>query len=216
MTNIFRSRLVFILFLILSSSLVHAGPIPESTPRDVIDKLHEKLIESMQQADTLGYRGRYNLLQPVIDDSFDFSTIARVVLGSYWFKLDEQQQKQFLDVFSSLSIANYADRFDSYADEKFEYLSDEAMKKGRVLVKTQFVTSDRVIPFNYVLQPSSDRWRIINVIADGISDLSLKRSDYTTIMKKEGFDVLVRKLQEKIELSERSVDNPSEQPDKPQ
>lgn len=216
MTNIIRSRLIYTLFLLLTSPLVHAGSVSESTPRDVINRLHETLIESMQQADELGYQGRYNLLLPVIKDSFDFTTIARVVLGSYWIKLDEQQQKQFLDVFSTLSIANYADRFDGYAGEKFEYLVDDAMKKGRVLVKTQLVTNDRVIPFNYVLQPGSDRWRIINVIADGISDLSLKRADYTTIMKKEGFNELVRKLQEKIRLSEPSENDASEQLDKPQ
>lgn len=163
----------------------------------------------MQQADELGYEGRYNLLQPVIKESFDFTTIARVVLGSYWMKLDEQQQTQFLDVFSTLSIANYTDRFDSYADEKFEHLGDEAMKKGRVLIKTQLVTGERVIPFNYVLQPGHDRWRIINIIADGISDLSLKRSDYMTIMKNEGFNELVRKLQEKIRLSEPSKNDAS-------
>jgi len=38
------------------------------------------------------------------------------------------------------------------------------------------------------------------VIADGVSDISLKRADYTTFLKKNGFRALLDKLAEKIDL----------------
>ncbi|MDH3928703.1 MAG: ABC transporter substrate-binding protein, partial [Deltaproteobacteria bacterium] len=36
-------------------------------------------------------------------------------------------------------------------------------------------------------------------IAEGVSDLSLKRADYTSYLKKNGFDALLKKLNEKIQ-----------------
>ena len=48
---------------------------------------------------------------------------------------------------------------------------------------------------DYLLQEETGRWRIVNVVSNGVSDLSLKRADYGSIMKKQGFDTLVSKLE---------------------
>jgi len=39
----------------------------------------------------------------------------------------------------------------------------------------------------------------MNIIADGVSDLALKRSEYTSVLSREGFDALIAKMNEKIE-----------------
>ena len=189
------------LFLLLSGIQLSQISLAETTPESVVNRLHQSLIQAMQESKALDYNGRYEVLEPVILESFDFETIARIVMGRYWKKLDDQQKTEFIDIFSRLSIATYTAQFDSFSGESFEYLEDEEMKKGRVLVKTKLVTNDRAVPFNYVLHPLKDRWRIINVIVDGVSDLSLKRADYTTTMKAEGFDGLISKLQEKLKFS---------------
>ncbi len=201
MRKFIGTKLTLILFL-LSFQSVLANAVPaNSTPSDVVENLHQTLIQVMKEAKDLDFSSRYKILEPVINESFDFDTIARIVMGRYWKKLDDQQKAEFIDTFSRLSISTYTAQFDSFSGETFEVLGDKEMKKGRILVKTKLITDDRVVPFNYVLHPVKDRWRIINVIADGISDLSLKRSDYSTIMKTEGFDELVRKLREKIKSS---------------
>ena len=53
------------------------------------------------------------------------------------------------------------------------------------------------IPLNYMLRESDTEWKIVNVVAQGVSDLSLKRADYTAVIKSEGFDALVSRLREK-------------------
>ncbi len=200
-----KHYLISLGFLFLASSATFANEITNSA-EGTINRLHDTLIKTMQQADTLGYTGRYEQLDTVVRESFDFPTIARVVLGQYWQDLTPDQQAHFIETFTRLSIANYASRFDGYNAEHFTYLSDKEQKKGRILVMTMFQTQKRDISFNYLLQLTDDSWRIINVVVDGVSDLSLKRSDYGAILKNEGFNGLVKKLQEKIELSEHSAD----------
>lgn len=198
MIKLLDIKLIAVLFLSLSSALSFADSLP---PEQVINHLHQSLIQTMKDAKDLNYDDRYQKLEPVVLASFDFKTISRIVLGRHWKKLDDAQQSQFINIFSKLSIATYTSQFSGFSGQSFGYLNDKAMKKGRVLVKTQLVTEERIVPFNYILHPVEDDWRIINVIADGISDLSLKKSDYATIMKTEGFDALVRKLLEKIRKS---------------
>lgn len=166
---------------------------------NVVERLHDTLIRVMKNADKLGYTGRYELLKPVVADSFDFLEISRIVLGRYWRHLNNNQQTEFLSIFKELSTATYAARFDSYSEESFRQVSKEPFKGGRSLQKTELVKQNgETIPFLYVLQPQQEKWLIINVVADGVSDLSLKKAEYASIMKRKGFSHLIAKLREKI------------------
>ena len=97
-----------------------------------------------------------------------------------------------------MSAATYASNFDGFSGEVFETVSTET-KRGNLVVKTVIVTGDgERVPLDYVLRQSDGVWRIVNVIAEGVSDLSLKRAEYTAVIKSEGFDSLVSRLDGKI------------------
>jgi len=165
----------------------------------VVERLHGTLIRVMENADKLGYTGRYQLLKPVVEDSFDFLEISRIVMGRYWRRLGNDQQTEFVSIFRELSTATYAARFDSYSGESFRQVAREPFKGDRLLLKTELVKQNgETIPFLYVLQAQQEKWLIINVVADGVSDLSLKKAEYASIMKRESFPHLIAKLREKI------------------
>jgi phospholipid transport system substrate-binding protein len=50
-----------------------------------------------------------------------------------------------------------------------------------------------------MLKEKGASWRIINIIANGVSDLALKRSEYTAILQRDGFDALISQINEKID-----------------
>lgn len=165
----------------------------------VVEKLHASLLQAMMEADALGFSGRLEILEPVLSETFDFATISRIVTGKYWKSLDEEERSGFIDVFVDLSAATYASNFDGYSGEVFETLGVEE-RRGNLLVKTAIVKPDgERVTLDYLLRDVDGVWRIVNVIADGVSDLSLKRADYTAVIKSEGFDSLVSKLHGKIE-----------------
>lgn len=182
---------------------IAAEPAEKSTEpgaKGVVEKLHGTLIDAMKNADRLGYMGRYDLLAPVIEEGFDLPYIARIVLGrQHWKSLDRGQRSTMLETFSRLAVATYAGRFDGYSGERFEVISERPLKRGRILVRSELRESDgNVVRLDYVLHQADSQWRIVNVIADGVSDLSLKRADYSAIMKDEGFDALIARMQEQI------------------
>jgi len=45
--------------------------------------------------------------------------------------------------------------------------------------------------------------KVFNVAADGVSDLSLRRADYSRVIKDRGFDALISHLREKVEETRR-------------
>lgn len=164
-----------------------------------VNQLHETLINIMENADSASFQERYALMEAVITENFKTPLIAKVVLSRYWKSLDENTQTDFIDLFNRLTISTYVNRFDSFNGESFKNLSIEPMKKNRVMVKTEFVQpDDKPVSFNYIVQNYNGQWKIISVIANGINDLSLKRAEYSSVIKARGFDVLVASMEEKI------------------
>ena len=164
----------------------------------VVEKLHASLLNVMKEANSMGFGGRVDTLSPVVNETFDFSTISRIVTGKHWKSLNDEDKAAFVSLFSELSVATYAANFNGYSGEVFETVGVEE-KRANLLVKSVIVKADgERIPLDYLLRKDNEVWRIVNVIADGVSDLSLKRADYTAVIKSEGFNSLITRLSDKI------------------
>lgn len=179
--------------------------------REVIENLNEQLLENMKQADELGFAGRYKRLAPVIDRAFDLKSIAKLSLGKQWQELDDQQQQQYLDMFRQDTIATYAARFDGFSGEAFKIQDVKDAPRERQQVNTVIVTSDgEQTPINYVLEKGSrDQWQIINVVARGVSDLALKRGQYTSSIKTNGADGFIDQFRAQLKKYPKIPDVPN-------
>lgn len=167
----------------------------------VVESLHAALLDIMQNAETLGFAGRRDRIAPVIKKSLDLKFISRFVLGRHWDKLSGGQQREFRDVFTDWTIANYAARFNGYTNERFVTVSSEQARNGREVVRTVLEVNDNRaddVTLDYLLRQAVGKWRIVNVIAKGVSDLSLKRADYGAVINSQGFSSLIEKLKKQI------------------
>lgn len=172
----------------------------KSTAKQIVDKFQLELIDVMKNGNKLGFSGRYDKLKDPVTNSHDLAKIARIVVGKEWEKLTEPQQQQLVDVFSRLSIASYAHNFKDYDGESFSFDTEEETTRGGVVIHSHLnIPNDKPVKFDYMLKEKGESWRIINIIANGVSDLALKRSEYTTILQREGFDALIAKINEKID-----------------
>lgn len=176
----------------------------ETSAIQVVEKLHGELLATMKAGTQLSFREREARLAPVLEDTFDFDSIAKIVAGRHWGGVPEEKRRLFREAFKRLSVATYAENFAGYAGESFSTESQED-KRGAQLVKTAITDSEgRKIPLHYLLVKRNDHWRVVNVVADGVSDLNLKRSEYDGIIAAQGIDALVAKLDAKVASYEAS------------
>ncbi len=189
-----RVVLSFFLFLI---------PIPSALAgeaSDTVAQLQETILKIMKGGEEWGYKGRYEIITPVVDKTHDLPVIARITTGRHWKKMTPEEQVKFTDTFNELTHSTYAGRFNSYSGEEFSLISEKSVKRNRKLVQTRFIKADgEEIRFNYILHQANDQWKIINIIVNGVSDLALKRTEYSSILKKNGYLSLIEKLLAQIE-----------------
>jgi phospholipid transport system substrate-binding protein len=187
---------LLLLFCVTFTSISIAD---ELSARQVVDDFQNELLAVMKQGKELGFKGRYDKLDIAVRKSHDLPKIARIVVGKQWEELSAEQQATLEKVFSQLSISAYAHNFKEFTGESFTFISEEETGRGGVVIHTNLhIPNEKDVKFDYMMKKKDDGWRIINIIADGVSDLALKRSEYTSVLSKDGFDVLIAKITEKI------------------
>jgi len=190
--------------LLLAAVLAAAPARPASaagTATEAIERMHAALIDTMKNADALGYEGRYQKLEPILRATFDFDFMAEKSLGRYWRDLSETDQARMRDVFARFTLSTYANRFAGFTGEHFETRSEEVAPRDTVFVRTELVRTDgeENVEINYRLHQTPSGWRVIDVLLRGtVSELALRRSEYSSVIKRDGFEALVASLEQKI------------------
>lgn len=192
---------------VLTAALVVAiVALPAATPRaapaptQIVKEINAAVIDCMKRADELGYQGRYNRLQPVLVENFDFPLMARVAVGRHWRDLGNAQRQRLIDRFTKMSIATFAARFDGYSGQRFRVDGQRPGLRGSVLVDNALVMSDGdSVNINYLLRESDSGWQVVDVYLDAkYSELAMKRSEYSSVIRRRGFDGLIDSIDREI------------------
>jgi phospholipid transport system substrate-binding protein len=177
---------------------VHAAP---ASGGDAVGHLYDALLSTMKNGRTLGQSGRFTKLQPVIRQTFDIASMARLSVGPYWASLTEPQRQQMTESFGRYISAIYADRFDSYAGQKLEVTGEQPAPSG-VMVRSQIIKANgEPVKVDYMMRRSGEDWLISDIYLDGsISEVATRRSEFAAILKKDGIDGLIGALNRKADI----------------
>jgi phospholipid transport system substrate-binding protein len=185
-----------------SGDRIEANQIAQAdSPVPTIEAFHEGLIGIMKDAKTIGFQGRMDRLAPLLNSIFDLDFMASKTVGGHWRKLSDADKARWTQVFTRITVANYAGRFTGYTGEKFITLGVEESQRGQQLVLTKIaIPEDEDVQLNYRLRKTDAGWKVIDVYLNGtVSELALRRSEYSTALKREGFDELIASIETKIE-----------------
>jgi phospholipid transport system substrate-binding protein len=182
----------------------HAGEaeIATDSPTAAVQSLQRGLVSVSQQLPHASVDERYQALLPLIVGTHDLSYIAEFALRRQWPALSEADRTRFADAFQRLSVMTYAARFVNLRPDTFRPVTagppDES---GRVQVSTAIARADAAdVSMEYLLQQEGAAgWRIINIVADGVSDLALKRAEYQRILSTGSIDTLIMELEAQTE-----------------
>jgi phospholipid transport system substrate-binding protein len=168
-------------------------------PQRVIERLNAALLDVMRNAADLGYEGRYQELEPVLKESYDFPFMIRIAVGPAWREVEEDQRVRLTELFTEMSIATYAARFDGDG-ARFELLGKAPAPRDTVLVHSRIVPSDdEPVELSYLMKKFDGDWRIIDVLLDArYSELARQRAEFAAVLRNGGVPDLVATLERKI------------------
>ena len=190
------NRLLKFLMMAVALSFTSAA-LAASSPTDDVRTSVDAILVILQNGE-LDVQQKRADISKIINKRFDFRAMSQRTLATNWKKTSDEEKKQFTALFSQLIESSYVGKIEAYTNEKVEY-PGEKVKGKKAVVETLILTSSADIPVNYKLYQKGDQWLVYDVIIEGISLISNYRSSYQEIMKDEGFDGLLNRMQAKID-----------------
>jgi phospholipid transport system substrate-binding protein len=134
-------------------------------------------------------------LENILTRAVDLEGVARASLGKNWDKATPAQRKRFLDAFKQRFRKATADQFsDDYRGTEVKYSPEVPGDDGTVKVPTEVTIKGEPTHIDYVMRRSGPDWRIVDIVVDDVSTVDNYRSSFSRIIKKEGMDGLIDRL----------------------
>ena len=189
------------LALLVAAGLSTPGSAAVSNPEESVRSFYNVLLGNMQQGRMLGESGRYARLTPVVGRTFDIPLMTRLAVGPAWETLPPAEQQRLQAAFAHYVTATYADQFDSYSGQQLQVIGEQP-SGSNVMVQTKIVKSNgETTKLDYLMRSDQGSWQISDVYLDGtISQLAVHRSEFYSILRREGVDGLVMALNRKTDL----------------
>jgi phospholipid transport system substrate-binding protein len=181
--------------LTLNPAALRAG-VPTEQVRQTADRVLSVLQDSrLKSADK--QKERRDQIRQIVASRFDFAEMAKRSLGSNWQKVNNDEQRQFVELFTELLEKSYADQIESYDGEKIVY-GRENVSQDQADVDTKILTKKgEQISVNYKLRSAGNDWKVYDVVIENISLVNNFRSQFNRILANASFAELLKKLQSK-------------------
>jgi phospholipid transport system substrate-binding protein len=170
-------------------------------PTDQVRQTTEKLLAIVQSPALKGAgkdEERKKQMKQVVDERFDWASMARSAIGKYWRDLSEAQRTEFTGLFGELIEKNYMSEVESYSGEKILYKGDK-VDGAYGVVEVKIVTLRGTdIPVSYRVQKKAAEWLVYDVSIEGVSLVNNYRSQIGAILNSSSYDNLIAKIRAKI------------------
>lgn len=137
----------------------------------------------------------------LFDEMLDYSALAEASLGTEWANRSDAEKAEFSELLKQLVQKAYEKNLKKTLSFNIEYLGEETTG-GAIVVKTKAVSKtnarEEPIEINFKMLEKAGAWRVNDIVTEGVSLVSSYRSQFTKIIKKDGFPVLIKKMKDKI------------------
>ena len=192
----------FFIHLVVVGLMIHLSMVSECfADSEVTSQLKgtiEKVIKIVQdEALDKDKQARRVALRKTIAERFNYRQMVMRSLAKNWDARSDQERQEFIALFKSLLENSYANKLEAYKDEEINYL-DEMIKGKYALVKTEVVRKSSTIGVDYKLIQENGNWQVYDFVIEGVSMIRNYRSQFTKIIRRDSYEVLVQKLTDKI------------------
>lgn len=129
----------------------------------------------------------------------DVRQVSQKTLGKHWKTRSKKEQDEFVqllgDLFRYVAFPNSSKFF---GEMDIHYAATEMDGKQATVPLTVQHPDEGAVGIDFVLQQNSARWRVVDVILDGVSMRNNLRTQFYKVIRKNDYSELVRRMQKKL------------------
>ncbi len=163
----------------------------------VIDRLGQKTMAILSDA-SLTQAERQNFFQDLLADNIDIPMLARFLAGRHWRRASPEQRQAYVSAFTDFMLQVFARQLGGAQLDAFDVLGSKPVGRKDIVVLTRLHRGGKLIRVDWRLRRRDDRFRVIDITAEGISMALTRRQEFAAIIQASGgrFDGLIIKLRQ--------------------
>ena len=177
-----------------------AAPRPSGDPMGQVKAATTRLAEVAKEArDQVAMTAA---MEAVMADVVDFEGFSARSLKGAWPGLKPAQRQRFVAAFRGLVMGTYAKRFKPGATFSVSYRGETTYTDAPMAtVKTTLHGEKAAADVDYLFAPATVEggvtWRAVDIVIDEVSMARNWRGQFKRILERDGFDVLIAKIEKK-------------------
>lgn len=198
------------LWLWFSLITVMVGPPPGAQAGAVTDQLKGDLTRvfrvieetgGTEDARAIDVEARRSAIRSAAEPVFDWREMASRSLVLHWQARSEAERAEFVQLFGDLIQRSYISQIERYNGAPIRFVGEQ-VEGDLGVVSTRFVTKQsQEIPVDYRLLSRDGRWRVYDVVVEGVSLVGNYRSQFDRVIRASSYRDLVKRLKDKEGVS---------------
>ena len=188
----------FILLVLLIIPLHVRAGVPFDTVKGHVNEVLRVLRDPALQGDAKE-EAKQEKIEAIADEMFDYVALSRLTLGRNWKKFNSDQKKEFIQLYRSILEKAYMDRILSYTDEEVTFDKEFMLSDKKAEVRTHIITKSAEIPIFYRVYLKDGKWKVYDVIIEGISLIKNYRTQFRDILANNPPEEVLKILRKKTE-----------------
>lgn len=197
-----RRRLLRALLAVVLLGLVwrpaHAAPSAEDA-RALIEQVSSEVLTILSDQ-SRGDQQKFDDLVVLLEDPIDLDLVGRLILGRHWRTANEEQRREYLELFREYALANLASKLHLYRGQSFEVTGAKVVSDRDALVTSRILSQgEPPLQVDWRLRQLNDGDMVtIDLIVEGVSLIVTLRSEFSAVIERQGFDGLLAELRQRI------------------
>ena len=146
--------------------------------------------------------------QKLLLHDFDMPTIVRLVLGRHWRAASPPQRTRFASAFQTHLISVYADSLGFYEGQAMTIEKTAPLTEKDTVVFTLILGEEEVpVRLDWRVRQTKEGLKVIDVATEGVSMVTTKRSEFTSLIAREGIEALIVRLENMNDKDHQNNEN---------
>jgi phospholipid transport system substrate-binding protein len=190
--TVVRRALALALVLLLGAAGAQASPAGDQFKTD-LDRVLKVIGETEGQAP----EARRAALRSAAEPVFDWREMASRTLATHWQARSEAERAEFTRLFTDLIERAYIAKVERYTGEPVKFVG-ERVEGSLAMVQTRLVAAKGPeIPMDYRLIEKDGRWRVYDVVIEGVSLVANYRTQFDRVIRSSSYAELIKRLKDR-------------------
>jgi phospholipid transport system substrate-binding protein len=203
----FKQTIVLVLALVFSTIAF-----AENDPYKEMQISADKLFSTMNSQSAVLKSNPNKLKEIVRTDLLPYVQVkyaGALILGNYYKSATDAQRKAYFAAFENYLVQAFAQALSMYNGQTYQVESPKDLTgKNLISIRVLLNQSNKNqqplrIDFQWRKNSVTGEWKAYDLIAEGVSMITTKQNEWSTILRRDGIDALTKQLNE---LSNRNID----------